>query len=251
MKTTLQKRWGGGGYAELNVLFVPYFIHENLEQFTIIKHICGFLTARDLNHCIVVSKKFNKCITTYLETYPPFFGLIDFTKQLEKYRPEIEEIDDQEKIIKIQNPNPNEATEIEFNINRENFYFPFTLEFSKIPNLMNINNITVRPQNLEKLFRKDLKKITFNPRAKKIFFQNCLFDSINFKSISTIKFILKSSIQEIENSVVTFKYKMEEEKAMNLLLKELKWKKRFFGVIMILILLSYLVWFPILLLLPR
>jgi len=223
---------------------------KNLEQFTIINHICGFLTARDLNHCIGVSKKFNKCITTYLETYPPFFGLIDFTKQLEQYRPEIEQIGDQEKIITIQNPNPNEATEIEFNINRDNFYFPFTLEFSKTLNLLNINNSTVSTRNFEKLFKK-VKKITFNPRTKNIFFQSFLLNSINFKSISTIKFTLKSPNQDIENSVVTFKYKLEEEKAMNVFLKELKWKKRFLGVIMILFVCAYIAWFPILLLLPR
>jgi len=168
-------------------------------KYASIKYVCPFLSARDLNYCIVVSKNFNKCITTYLETYTPYFGLVDFTKELEKYRPEIEQISDQEKIITIQNPNPFVEAEIMFDIKRDHFYFPFTLEFSKLPIKLNINNNTVNSQTpFSKLFiRESANKVTFSPRTNTIFY--FLLNSINFNSISKIQFKLSGGDE------VTFK----------------------------------------------
>jgi len=220
--------------------------NKKLKQCAIVKHICPLLTAQDLNHCIFVSKNFNKCITTYLETYTPYFGLIDFTKQLEKYIPEIEQIGDKEKNIIVQNPNPNETKDIQFDIIREHFYFPFTLEFSRIPISMNINNRTICHGIIN---NKVGMKITFSPRTKNILYQ--LFGSINFESISTIKFKLNPSVQDNENSIVSFKYKMEEQESVNRYIKEIKCKKRFLNAIVLLIFCAYLVWLPILLLYPR
>jgi hypothetical protein len=203
------------------------------EYTIIIKHICTFLTARDLNHCIAVSKNFNACITTYLETYTPYFGIIDFTKQLEKYRPEIEQISDQEKIVTVQNPNPNEETEIMFHIHRENFYFPFTLEFSQIPILLNSKNGEL---TLFNRYTIDFKKLTFSPRTNTIFVHS--LESVKFKSISKIKFKL-SPVQEIENSVVTFKYKVEDQKCINDLQKCIK--KRNISIFVIIF--CFFVWY--------
>jgi len=210
----------------------------NKEKFTIIKHICPFLTVRDLSHCIVVSKNFNICITTYLETCIPYFGLIDLTNQLEKYKPEIEQISDQEKIISIKNPNPNEDTEIMIHINREHFYFPFSLEFSQIPILLNTNNteIIVFPRNT-----RDDKKLTFSPRTNTIFF-DCS-KSVKFKSISKLKFKL-SPVQEIEKSVVTLKYKVEKQNLINVLQKWIKRRNVCVFVLFFLLCVWYLVIAP-------
>jgi hypothetical protein len=189
-------------YDTKNVMKNNRVNNNEKPKYAIIKHICPFLTARDLNHCIAVSKKFNTWITTYLEMYTPYFGLIDFTKQLKKYRPEIEQISDQEKIITIQNPNPNEETEIMFDLNRENFYFPFTLEFSQIPILLNINEKCIHVHPKELLNNKDFKKMTFSPRTNTIFFHSP--ESVDFNYVSIIKFKLRP-FQEIENSVGWYK----------------------------------------------
>jgi len=168
--------------------------------------------------------------------YTPYFGLIDFTKQLKKYRPEIEQISDQEKIITIQNPNPNEETEIMFDLNRENFYFPFTLEFSQIPILLNINEKCIHVHPKELLNNKDFKKMTFSPRTNTIFFHSP--ESVDFNYVSIIKFKLRP-FQEIENSVVTFKFKVEKPKKINLLQKKIQRKKIFLCVGLLLVFFLY------------
>merc|ERR1712034_284364 len=155
-------------------------------------------------------------------------------KQLEKYGPEIEQIGDQEKIIKIQNSNPNETIDIMFDINRENFYFPFTLELSEIPKLLNINNTGVNSETcLSEVFcTQDFKKIICSPRTNTIFFN--FLNSVNFKSISTINFKL-SPFQE-----VTFKYKVEEQKSMILLHKQIKRTKNRICAMIFLFCVSYI-----------
>jgi len=210
--------------------------NENL-KYTIFKpeFICPFLTARDLKHCICVSKKFNQTITAYLEIRTPYlnFGLIDFTKKLEKYQPTIEQISDEEKIITIQNPNFNEKRKIILDINREHFYFPFILEFSEPQLLLITNNDSVGPKislsdgvldaynrgdldvsstiNRKNVYMGTFKKIFFSPSTNTMFIHSLGFP---FNSVSTIQFQIKPS-QNIENSVVTFKYKIEKKKSIN------------------------------------
>jgi len=209
-----------------NTMFKPEFV-------------CPFLTARDLKQCIVVSKNFNKTITTYLEIHSVNFGLIDFTKQLEKYKPTIEQISDEEKIITIQNLNPNEKKRIILDFTRENFYFPFTLEFSK-PLLFLVSFL-----NQELFFSQycaldapgPVKKIHFSPNTNTTQLTTQFFSldvplTADFTFVSKIQFQL-NPFQNIENSVATFKYKVDKNKSINGLHKALSDQK--FTLLLVLI----------------
>jgi len=200
-------------------------------KYTMFKLVCPFLTAPDVKQCIVVSKNFNKIITKYLEMHSVNFGLIDFTKQLEKYKPTIEQISDEEKIITIQNLNPNEKKRIILDFTRENFYFPFTLEFSK-PLLFLVSFL-----NQELFFSQycaldapgPVKKIHFSPNTNTTQLTTQFFSldvplTADFTFVSKIQFQL-NPFQNIENSVATFKYKVDKNKSINGLHKALSDQK--------------------------
>merc|ERR1712034_30247 len=110
--------------------------------------------------------------------------------------------------------------------NREDFYFPFTLEFSQIPILWNKNN--TESSSFPRYTRVD-KKLTFSPGTNTIFFQ-CFRESVKFKSISKLKF----KLSPFQDNEVTLKYKVEELKLINHLQKQLRRTKVFMCLAMLL-----------------
>jgi len=181
--------------------------NEKLD-YPMLKFVNSFLNARDLHQCIVVSKNFNKAITKYL----------DMKKK---------------KIIhKIQNPNQYRQNYILHN-DRDHYFFPFTIEFSK-PQFLLIytNNKSVGPEIslsddvLNAFYNERVEtslsipnnvfmgtvtdKIIFSPSTNTIWLNNTNI-SFPFNSVSTIQFVQKPF------SVITFKYEVVTQKVIKFL----------------------------------
>jgi hypothetical protein len=179
----------------------------------IIKHVFPFFNARDFTKYVTVSTFFHKSIQKYLEQNVKF-GIINFTKQLEKYNPKIEYLDEREIQITKSNTNPIEKLNIEINFERENFYFPFYIK-SSIPICSTDLDVDfflnlIIGQYIE------IEEIVFNPKKDQIFFYYPSLKIENFQIMSWLHFVLKG------NSDFVLSYVIETQDSGTDLLHQIK-----------------------------